>query len=171
MQPRIIYFNTDPKISFLLQLVLVFGLFSIVACKSPSTFEENISIEEGTWYYKDTLSFEANIEDTEALYNVFINVRHSNEYPNANLWLKVVTTFPDGKTQVAPLNVPMADPEGKWFGTGFGSILSNQIQIQRKAIFDQKGIYKFQVLQDMRVNPMKEIIDVGIQIDKNEDPK
>lgn len=167
MQPNIIYF----KISFLLQIVLAFGLVSIVACQSPSTFEENISINEGTWYYQDTLSFEATIEETEVPYNVFINVRHSNEYPNANLWLKVITTFPDGKTQVAPLNVPMADPEGKWYGKGFGSILSNQIQIQRRAIFDQKGSYKFQVLQDMRENPMKEIIDVGIQIDKVEDPK
>ena len=156
-----LYLNT---ILVFVSLFLVAMLFS--ACQSPSAYEENIGLNPEGWYYKDTLLFKADIQDIEKPYNVFLNIRHSSEYSKRNLWLKIVTIFPNGKVETAPLNVPMADLDGKWFGTGFGSVLSNQIQIQKNAIFESKGIYEFKIVQDMRYNPVTELIDVGMQIDQ-----
>lgn len=153
-------------ILFLLGLTICLFLFS--ACESPSTYEENIGLNQEGWFYNDTISFKANIEETDPKYNVFVNVRHSNEYPNSNLWIKILTTLPDGTKQLSPVNIPMADASGKWYGQGFGSVLSNEIQIQQNAVFSQKGTYEFQLIQDMRINPVKELIDVGLKIDQVE---
>lgn len=153
---------------FLHFIGLTICLFFFMSCESPSTYEENIGLDQGGWLYKDTITFKADIQEIAPKYDVFVNVRHSNEYPNSNLWIKILTTLPDGTKRLDPVNIPMADPTGKWYGQGFGSVLSNEIQIQQNAIFAQKGIYQFQLIQDMRINPVKELIDIGLKIDEVE---
>lgn len=150
------------------QLGLAICLLFLASCESPSAFEENQTLDQSGWLYKDTLSFKADIKEANIPYNVFVNIRHSSEYPNANLWLKIETIFPDGTKQLSPVNIPMADPTGKWYGQGFGSILSNEIKIQEKALFKETGIYEFKIIQDMRVNPVTELIDIGLKIEKVE---
>lgn len=139
-----------------------------VGCNSNRVFEGNLSIKGQEWYYEDELKFETPIEDTTQLYNLFINVRHTNDFPYSNLWLKIHTTFPDGTKKSDPLNLPMAEESGRWFGTGVGSVLSNQVMIQKNATLNQTGVYKFGIEQNMRINPLKEVLDIGLLVEKSE---
>ncbi len=149
-------------------LFILMCYVSFSACQQPQVYEANHTIENKSWYYDDVLVFETEIQDTAPPYNLYVHIRHSSKYAYANLWLKIKTVFPDGTERTDPLNIPMANDEGRWYGSGVGSVLSNQVQIQKNAILQQIGKYRFEIWQDMRVDPIPEIMDVGFMIEKAE---
>jgi len=136
------------------------------SCDSNRIFESNENIDNGDWSYEDTLVFKTNMEDTISRYNVFLNIRHTKDYEYANLWLKIITTFPNGEIVNTPVDLPIADADGRWYGSGSGSVLSTKLLIQENAIFPNKGEYKWEMVQNMRINPISEIMDVGLTIEK-----
>ncbi len=145
-------------------ITLLLWVMLLPACGEGAVFEENRSIEQGEWYYDNLLVFEVDIERTDVLYDVFVNVRHTEEFAYSNLWLEIKTIFPDGTETEGPLNLPMANEAGKWYGSGLGSTLSNEILIQENALFNQQGKYRFEISQNMRQNPSLNIMDVGMRI-------
>jgi len=145
-------------------LLAILGFLGVTSCNEESAFEANQSIPNQKWLYEDTLWFETSILDTISLYDVSLNIRHTNEYEFNNLWLKLLTIYPNGDMEEAPLNIPMANDEGQWFGSGLGSILENNIVIQQKALLKTEGNYRFGIVQNMRKSPLEEVLDVGIQL-------
>ncbi len=140
----------------------------IYSCNDNRIFESNQSIENNQWTYDNPIVFDVEIQDTSVRYDVYVNIRHTKEYEYSNLWMKIQTTFPNAEKVETPVNLPMADDDGKWFGSGLGSVLSTKLLIQEKAIFPEIGTYKLELFQNMRVNPVEEIMDVGLEIEKSE---
>jgi len=85
-------------------------------------------------------------------------------YPYQNFWVNINTTFPDQTIQQQNVDLPMADKTGKWFGTGFNNIKTNEILIQPNAKMPQVGKYQLNIQQAMRYEPVVTIIDVGLRI-------
>ena len=140
----------------------------LCSCNENRVFESNQSIEEEGWTYDNPIVFEAEILDTTARYDLHVNIRHTKDYEYSNLWMKIITTVPEEEPIVTPVNLPIANAEGKWFGSGLASVLSVKLIIQEKAILSKSGKYKFELIQNMRVNPVEEILDVGLIIEKSE---
>ena len=152
---------------FLMILALLF-VSVLCSCNDNGVFESNQSIEEKGWTYDNSVVFEAEILDTTALYNLYVNIRHTKDYEYSNLWMKILTTIPGEEPMVTPVNLPIANAEGKWFGSGLASVLSVKLIIQEKAILSKVGKYRFELIQNMRVDPVEEILDVGLIIEKSE---
>jgi len=155
-------------------LLIVLALCCFTACTSPPVYEDNISIDEYDWFYKDTLSFSFELKDTSQRYNFFINVRHTDAFDYANLWVNVETVYPNGESQSGSVNLPMADKKGKWYGSGLGDIfsnetLTNEVMIQQNAQLPLSGTYQFKISQFMRVDPLPNVMDIGVIIRKAEE--
>jgi gliding motility-associated lipoprotein GldH len=60
----------------------------------------------------------------------------------------------------------LADPTGKWLGSGLGSVNSMLLPYRTNIKFPQRGIYTFEFKQGMRQEELKGIMDVGLRIDK-----
>ena len=149
---------------FILSLaILGFVLFS---CDSKRFYEENKRIENGVWLNTNHLAFTVNIADTLARYDLYINVRNDGVYPFSNLYLFIHSTLPGGKTATDTVECQLADPDGKWRGSGLGSLKFNRFLFQQSMIFPRKGLYRFELEQAMRVKELKGIRDVGIRIEK-----
>ncbi len=144
--------------------ILTFAVF-LVACDENRIFEENKDIANQSWDYEDVIPFEASITDTNLRYNVYVNLRHTNQYANSNLWVLLYTTFPSGEKLERRVELPLASKEGKWYGNHSGSLVSHQILIQSNAVFPEIGTYRFEIEQNMRRNPLKEVLDVGIRVE------
>lgn len=138
----------------------------LAACTKSNLYDKNISIREGKWEYGDAKKFEVNIIDTASNYNLFVNVRHTDRYAFNNLWLIISTTYPDSTIRQDKVNVELSEPEGNWTGTCADGICYNSVLIQSNFTFPHKGYYVFSVEQDMRLNPITEILDVGLKIEK-----
>jgi len=147
----------------------VFFVSVLCSCNDENrVFESNQNIEEAGWTYDNSVVFEAEILDTTAQYNLYVNIRHTKNYEYSNLWMKILTTIPGEEPIETPVNLPIANADGKWFGSGLASVLSVKLIIQEKAILPKIGKYKFELIQNMRVDPVEDILDVGLIIEKSE---
>ena len=142
------------------------SLLATISCDSSKVFDKNEDIAKSTWSYEDTIRFAVPIMDTTTRYNVFVNVRHTNEYEYRNLWIYAHTHFPSGKTLKTRIDLPLADNEGKWYGKGLGEIINTQILIQPKAMMSDTGTYRFELEQNMRQNPLPNIMSMGLRVEK-----
>ncbi len=139
----------------------------ITACEQSRVFDNNVALNKEGWLYGEQKSFEVNINDTSISYNLFINVRHTDEYPYDNLWLKMTTIFPDSTSQQNNINVQLSEPDGQWTGICVDGICFNSVLVQNNFFLVRKGKYTFILEQDMRMNPLPYIFDIGVKVEKN----
>jgi gliding motility-associated lipoprotein GldH len=64
------------------------------------------------------------------------------------------------------VELTLADASGKWLGSGMGDIWDNRVLFKQSFRFPEKGTYQFALEQAMRVDPLPQVMDVGIRIEK-----
>lgn len=149
---------------------LAFGLLAF-ACKPPTldTFEKNRDIPGSSWNVSYKPQYEVTLadEDTAFFYNLYVTVRHKDAYPYNNLWLIVGTQLPgDSLSQSRRVELPLADSYGKWLGSGLDDIYEHRIPIQLNAILPRAGTYRFTFEQNMRQDPLPDMLSVGLRVEK-----
>lgn len=138
----------------------------LAACNSRVIFEDNIKIPEYKWEINNVLRLETEISDTLSAYNIYINLRHASGYPFSNIFLFVKTTSPDGSSVKDTLELTLADETGKWLGSGMGDIWDNRVLFKKNYRFNQPGAWAFDIQQAMRINPLPQVMDAGLRIER-----
>ena len=146
-------------------------LLLAVACEPPKldVYEKNLEIPGHNWSSDYKPSFEVKIqpEDTAWLYNIYVNIRHTDAYPYSNIWLLIGTQYPgDSIPKEQRVELPLADVTGKWNGSGIDDIYEHRIFIQQNATFNIPGTYKCSFEQNMRQNPLPHVMNVGLRVEK-----
>lgn len=98
-----------------------------------------------------------------------VEIRHSTNYPYANLYLFVEIEGPGGGLVSDTLNYPLCAPTGEWYGEGFGSTRTLQLPYRIGSRFAQTGEYTFNVRQGMRAEPLTGIREVSLIVYKHQD--
>ena len=149
-------------------LIIIFLLSTLfISCDPNRVFEENKKLDDNNWNLNTTLAFSVPITDTVSYYNMYLNVRNASSYRFSNLFMFVNSHFPHGQLLRDTVECTLATPEGKWLGNGLGDIYDNQIMFRPHFKFPQSGVYKFELIQAMRINPLPGIMDAGIRIEKD----
>ena len=149
-------------------------LFSIglTACTdSNAVIDTNQEINKRTWSYVDKVKIPVDISDNQATYNLYINLRHSADYKYSNIFILIHQTSPDGKQITERKEIKLALPDGEWLGKGSGSLYSYQVLVRSNYRFARPGKYIFELEQNMRDNPLREVTDAGIRIEKANNSK
>ncbi len=146
--------------------IFIFALF-LTACDKNVVFEKNIELPENRWEQKNVVTLETDIQDTITAHNLYINLRNAGGYQFSNIFLFFTTKSPSGKMERDTVELTLADPSGKWLGDGLGDIWDNRFLFRDNFRFPEKGIYIFTLEQAMRVDPLPQVMDVGIRIEKN----
>ena len=143
----------------------------LFSCDSGLVYDEYRSIDQ-SWDKNDTIEFRIIPPDTINRYNLFINLRNTNDYKYNNLFLIVEMNYPNGKTKKDTLEYRMTTPEGEFLGSGFSDIKENKLWYREGEIFNESGEYLIKVNHAMRESGMVEgvekldgIIDVGFRIE------
>jgi gliding motility-associated lipoprotein GldH len=136
------------------------------SCDKSAIIDENRKIENSMWDASKPLVFIAQITDTIAGHNVYINLRNSGTYSFSNIFLFMNTQFPNGQLDRDTLEIRLATPEGKWMGKGLGDVWDNRILFKKNVRFPQKGEYRFEITHAMRMNPLQGILDGGMRIER-----
>ncbi|CAH8282765.1 gliding motility-associated lipoprotein GldH [Mariniflexile fucanivorans] len=125
------------------------------------------------WHKDSVASFNIKAPDSTNAYNLFVNLRNTNTYKYNNIFLIVEMTFPHGKTIKDTLEYKMADPSGKFLGTGLTDIKENKLWYKEQVVFKEKGDYVVKIQHAMRENgkvngvvELEGITDVGFRIEK-----
>jgi gliding motility-associated lipoprotein GldH len=141
-------------------------LFLLAACDPGRIYEKNLSVDANGWLYAEHLDFEVNIPDTSSAYNIYLNVRHSDRYAYSNLWVQLQTMLPDSSVMTDKIQVELALPDGQWTGNCIDGICANSVLIRSNIVFPQAGTYRFRIMQDMRQDPLPEILNAGLKLER-----
>jgi gliding motility-associated lipoprotein GldH len=137
-----------------------------VSCGKGKIYSEYKSIDpEKGWSQNDSVVFEPEINDLDGLFNVYVNVRHADTYPYRNLYIFLTTIYPDGRQMTDTLECMLADEQNHWKGNGAGDLWDNSILLKSNIRFPLKGKYKFIYVHGMRVDPLPQVLDVGLTIE------
>lgn len=140
--------------------------FGFMGCNLNHVFEKNIEIPDYKWDYKFIPQFKVTIDDTVAFYNLSINVRHLDAYKFMNIWMIIHSSSPDGKQQTERVSLNLAKPDGRWIGEGLNGVWMTSILAKKKIHFMHKGEYTFALEHDMRINPLEDVMNVGLKLEK-----
>ena len=114
--------------------------------------------------------FKFEISDTAAAYQLFLLIRHTDAYPFSNIWINMDSRGPhDTSFRKVRVEVPLAATSGQWLGRGMGEIWEQRGAIkslQMPAFFPHKGLYTVRLTQDMRRDPLPEILTIGLRLEK-----
>lgn len=155
-------------------IIILFFLLFVFGCDSNRIYEKNVEIDNKSWSLTDAKVFETEIKDTNTVFNILINIRHTSSYSFSNLWMFVHTTSPNSIITSDTVQVAIANPSGKWLGSrGLADIWN--VQAKLKSIrFTQQGAYSFEIEQAMRygefaeMKTLNDIVDVGLRIEKQD---
>lgn len=154
-----------------LLLLGVVGLIFSSCADENYVFDQNVEIPNAEWLASEKAILKVSIEDTVSQHNFYINVRNTEVYPYRNLYVFVKTIFPNEKVSRDTVGIVLADPTGKWIGSGSGFLsssqhLSNTILYQYNKRFPISGEYVFEIEQAMRLDTLPGIKNVGLKIEK-----
>ena len=142
-------------------------LFLLGSCKTADTFERNITIPSHEWdrAFRPEISFD--ITDTASLYNIYITLRHTHAYRYSNIWLNVQFQLPGDTLNIQRVNLLLATNEKGWLGTGMDDIWElRQLITPQPFRFNRRGKATFTLEQIMRDNPLPDILNAGIRVEK-----
>lgn len=159
------------KFSLRYFLLLLFCAGAFAGCMKSPYFQKDVTIPQYKWAYNFQPVFEVNIEDTAALYNLYFIIRHTEAYPYGNIWMWVHTKEPGDTSflKKTRIEIPLAEKSGKWLGRGMGEIWEQRMPITRNdapMIFKKQGVYEIKFEQNMRINPLPEVLQVGLRVEK-----
>lgn len=146
-----------------LSLSLIAGL---IACDRKKVFEAYHKIDEKGWNKDSVVVFNVHLSDTIKNHNLYVNIRNKGTYAYSNIYLFLTIGSPDGVMRTDTVEFTLADPSGKWRGSGIGGLHDNQIPYKNSVYFPRKGDYKFMIKQGMRDNMLQGIRDVGFRVEK-----
>lgn len=151
-------------------VMICFGVF--ISCDSNRVFDEYKSVPN-KWHKDSIINFNITPPDTISNYNLFVNLRNTNEYKFSNLFLIVEMNFPNGKVIKDTLEYRMAKPNGEFLGEGFSDIKENKLWYKEGVVFNESGEYKVNIQHAMRMNGevqgvenLEGITDIGFRIEK-----
>jgi gliding motility-associated lipoprotein GldH len=151
--------------NFFMLLPAMLMLF-VIGCTDPNAIiDHNIPIENHNWSYSNRIKNAVKIDDANAAYNIYINLRVTGDYRYSNIFVLVRRNGP-GLKGITRYEVKLANPDGEWLGQGSGNLYSYQVPLRTNFKFPQKGTYEFEIEQNMRDNPLHEVSDVGMRVEK-----
>ncbi|WP_298418197.1 gliding motility lipoprotein GldH [uncultured Kordia sp.] len=157
------------KIAF---FICIISTFLLVSCDGNRVFDEYASAGK-TWEKDTALTFKFQQPDSTSNYNLFVNVRNTNEYEFQNLFLIVNMNFPNGNVVSDTLEYEMAKSNGEWLGKGFMATKESKLWYKEDVRFPYEGTYEIAIQQAMRkinepdgIQSLKGISEVGFRIEK-----
>jgi gliding motility-associated lipoprotein GldH len=158
-----------PNLKYLITSLI--GSLLLFSCLRTDLFEKNIALPSHKWdfAFKPTIDF--SITDTLSSYNIFLVLRHTDAYHFNNLWVKIKSIAPgDTSSATQQFDLPLATDKG-WTGTGMDDIFEHRILLYQNPVkFRKQGIYSVTLEQVMRENPLEEVLNIGVRLEKVKQP-
>lgn len=147
-------------------LAVIVLLLHCQSCDSDMVYDQFEELDQGMWTWKDALEFKADIIDTVSLHNIYLQIRHTTEYPMSNLYMFVHIMSPTGQHMKDTINMILAAPDGRWTGKGNGNVRELMLLYRKQTKFRVPGTYIFTLEQAMRQDALP-VTDLGVRIERS----
>ena len=152
---------------FLLPTAIIFS-----ACSTADLYEKSVTIPAHAWKSSYRPEFPFTIKDTSASYELFLVLRHSDRYHFNNIYIDLSVKTPGADSaKIIRCDLRLANDINGWLGSGMDDIFEHRISLNRQLVENsislrQPGDYLFSVAQVMREDPLEQVYNVGLRIEK-----
>lgn len=143
-------------------LIAIAPVLFATACQSECIEIGNSKIDESGWAYRDSLEFIIEAEDTSQLYDLILELTHSNEFSYQNLYVRSTTHFPSGNSVKDPISLNLGDLSGSWNGDCSGSTCVAPILLRAHFRFSELGAHRIVFEQFSRMPEIKGIMEMRL---------
>jgi gliding motility-associated lipoprotein GldH len=151
-------------------LFLVPCTLYLTACTTIDLYEKSVAIPGHAWQHSYQPSYTFTIKDTASAYQIFLVLRHNDKYNFNNIYVNLRTKQPgQDSVQTARYDLTLATNEKGWLASGMDDIYEHRIPLTptgQDFYFNKTGDYTFTVEQIMRENPLKNVLNVGLRLEK-----
>jgi gliding motility-associated lipoprotein GldH len=156
------------KLAAVAALVLITcSLF--LSCNTIDLYEKVAAIPKQAWAASYKPQFKFTIRDTSVPYQVFVILRHNEKYNFNNIWINLYTQSPGDSAQKVQYELPLANGDKGWLGTAMDDLYEHRIALtpaNQDFYFKKPGEYLFSIEQIMREDPLENVLNVGLRIEK-----
>ena len=145
-------------------LTFLAGLFYFSSCTTIDLYEKDVPVPGFKWKSSFRPEFTFDIKDTTAPYQLFFVLRHNERYNYNNIWINLYSQPPGDTMHKAPFELQLATNE-KWLASGMDDIYEHRIKLTDPQYL-RPGVYHFRVEQIMREDPLDNVLDVGLRVEK-----
>jgi len=166
--------NSKKNFRGILLCLLCFQWLLIPSCSDIDLYEKSVAIPGHAWKSSYTPSFSFDIIDTNAVYNPMLVLRHTDKYGYNNIWLSITVQTPGAEKPVTfRTDMQLGTDETGWLGSGMNDIYEHRVPLLKELVshevsFRRAGTYTFTVSQVMREDPLKQVLDVGLRMEKKQ---
>jgi gliding motility-associated lipoprotein GldH len=136
------------------------------SCQTVDLYERVVSIPKQEWKSSFKPQFNFTIKDTLSHYNIYVVLRHNEKYEFNNLWISLSYQLKGQPPVVGQYELPLANNE-RWLGTAMDDLYEHWIQVAR-GVSLKEGEYTFTIGQIMRKDPLENVLNVGLRIEKTQ---
>ena len=147
--------------------LLACSLLLINSCTTVDLYEKSAAIPKHEWHSSFKPEFIITIKDTVPVYQVFLVLRHNERYNFNNIWLNVYSQAPGDTIIKTRVEEVLATNEKGWLASGMDDIYEHRLPLALPDFrITKPGDYKFVLEHIMREDPLENVMNVGIRIEK-----
>jgi gliding motility-associated lipoprotein GldH len=154
--------------TFIFALITLCGLM-LASCDTIDLYEKTAPIPKQEWKSTNKPRFTFDIKDTLSSYQLYVLIRHDDQYGFNNIWLNLYAEAPGQKAQKFMVELPLATREHGWLGMAMDELYVHRIALTldpQKINFSRSGNYTFTLEQVMREDPLNHVFNVGLRLEK-----
>lgn len=136
------------------------------SCEEEAVYEDHRAVDRAGWAYTDTLTFHVDVDEPLDSILLSIYTRHTVDFGWRNAWVRIVSIDPTGDTARARYDLKLSQPSGAWYGRCRGDVCQLTQPVDYPLVLADTGVYVFHLLQDMRVDPLTEVLAMGLRLDR-----
>lgn len=142
-------------------------LVLLTSCINQPLYEKSYSFKKNQWDSNGKPSFTVDIQDTSKTYDFTITFRTTTDYEFNNVWFYLNTTTPDGEKAREPFEMKITNTDGSWIGKKTGTIVETELFFKSRKL-PKSGTYSFYLEQGITQPILKNVLDVGLRVDFNQ---
>jgi gliding motility-associated lipoprotein GldH len=154
------------KVSHIFFLQLAACSLWLSSCQTIDLYERVVSIPQQEWKSSFKPQFNFVIKDTQTRYDIYVLLRHNEKYEFNNIWISLTYQLKGQQPVTGQYELPLANNEG-WIGSAMDDLYEHRIRITPpEGITLNGGEYSFTIGQIMRKDPLENVLNVGLRIEK-----
>lgn len=146
--------------------LLFFLAAFLVSCGSKKISEQQKSFADKKWQRTQQLTYEFNITDTAATYNISAEVKHFDNFPFDRVQLAFSLEDPSGEKRISEHDLVIRNKQGQFLGKKIGDTIKMDFAIRNQYRFKAPGMAKVMLVNRQPSNVTEGIGGISIIVSK-----
>jgi gliding motility-associated lipoprotein GldH len=147
--------------------IFIMLVWLLTSCQQGEIFNQNVPITNQIWNKNELFTFEVDITDSQASYDLIFSLRHHSDIQIKDLLIEVSKKTPSDKIKTSNYVIEIRDSKTSTLkGEALGDICDVEQVVENGIKFSESGTYIFTLKHNMDEQLLPMIMEVGLIVRK-----